>query len=474
MGFDSGTGGRERAATMQMLQDTIAAPATPAGTSALAVIRISGPDTAALAKALAGRSPAPRRAVHVDYRNRDGVLLDDVLLTFFAGPASYTGEDALEIATHGNPFVVQKVLEDLMARGCRAAGPGEFTQRAFLNGKMDLSQAEAVMDVIQARSERALAAAQEQLRGALGRRVEGLVERLLGVLARVEAYIDFPDEDLPKEDKRLVENEIRTIMESIAGLTATSRYGAILRDGLKTVLIGAPNVGKSSLLNALVGHDRALVSPEPGTTRDFIEERLMVGPHCLRLIDTAGLNPSPAPLEKRGIEKTLARTEEADLFLVVIDGSEGRQEYEPLPKEVLGRLAPGNTIVVRNKIDLAAPDAALPCPAELCAVGVAQWIDVSALRGSGIEELRQAIIGRADAFSGHDESGIAVSSRHAVALDRSKAALQEAKEKLDSGAPVELMSADLRAALDALAEITGRIDNERMLDSLFATFCIGK
>lgn len=454
---------------MLNLRDTIVAPATPAGSSALAVVRISGPDTEALARALLGRSPAPRRAVHVDYRSRDGRLLDDVLLTFFAGPASYTGEDALEIATHGNPFIVQKVLEDLLARGCRTAEPGEFTQRAFLNGRMDLSQAEAVMDVIHARSERALAAAQGQLRGALGRRVEALVERLLAVLARVEAYIDFPEDDLPEEDKKLVANEIAELERSIASLTATSRYGSILRDGLKTVLIGAPNVGKSSLLNALVGHDRALVSPEPGTTRDFIEERIMVGPHCLRLIDTAGLNPSPAPLERRGIEQTLARAEEADLFLVVIDAADAAFSW---PAELQSRVSGRNAIGVRNKVDLCAAEAALPCPSELR--GIEEWVGVSALRGTGIEALRRAIVARADRFAGADEAGIAVSSRHAAALDHAKSALGDARVKLQAAAPVELMSADLRAALAALGEITGRIDNERMLDALFATFCIGK
>lgn len=451
--------------------DTIAAPATPAGTAALAVVRISGPDTRGLAEALLGRSPAPRRAVHADYRSRAGELLDDVVLTFFAGPASYTGEDALEIATHGNPFIVQRVLEDLQARGCRAAGPGEFTQRAFLNGRLDLSQAEAVMDVIQARSDRALAAAQQQLRGALGRQIDDLVQRILGLLARIEAYIDFPEEDLPEEDKKLVEKEIGDICAAIGKLTATSRYGAILRDGLKTVLVGAPNVGKSSLLNALVGHERALVSPEPGTTRDFIEERLMVGPHCLRLIDTAGLNPSPAPLERRGIAKTLERADEADLFLVVVDvtASPGPE----LPRHVLDRLTAHNTILVRNKMDLSTATAGvLPCPAGLPLE--APVVPVSALQGTGIEELKARIVACADAFAGDDQGGVAVSARHAAALGSAAAALAEAARKIAVSAPAELTAADLRAGLDGLAEITGRIDNERMLDALFATFCIGK
>ena len=451
---------------MPSTQETIAALATPAGTSALAVVRISGVDTQRLAGAICGRSPAPRRAVHIDYRGRDGTIIDDVLVTFFQGPNSYTGEDGLEISAHGNPFIAQKILEDLFARGCRPAEPGEFTQRAFLNGRMDLSQAEAVMDLIHARSERALAAANAHLRGALARKLEELVQRLLGVLAQIEAYIDFPDEDLPPENRAAVLDDIGRLSLSINALRATSHYGELLRDGLKTVLIGAPNVGKSSLLNALVGRDRALVSPEPGTTRDFIEERLIVGPHCLRLIDTAGLNTSPAPLERRGIEKTLERAEEADLFLVVLDQSD--VEPAALPEGVVGRLKPENTLIVLNKADLPRAQVAAPLPSGLTEVRV------SALTGFGLEELRDQIVQRADAFAGNESDGIAINARHARALELAREALENAAAKLAANTAVELVSSDLRAALDALGQITGRIDNERMLDELFATFCIGK
>src|SRR5688572_9346788 len=287
--------------------DTIAALATPVGTAALAVLRASGPDTRRIAGELLRGTPPPRVARHGDYHDRAGMLVDDVIVTFFESPRSYTGEDALEIACHGNPFIAQKILEDLFVRGCRPAEPGEFTQRAFLNGRMDLSEAEAVMDVIHARSERALAAASLQLRGSLGRRMNVLIDSLLGVLARIEAYIDFPEEDLPAADRAFVASEVSRLSTETERLLATSHYGELLRDGIKTVIVGEPNVGKSSLLNRLVGRDRALVSPEPGTTRDFIEERVMIGSHLLRLIDTAGLNPSPARLEELGIEMTRQR-----------------------------------------------------------------------------------------------------------------------------------------------------------------------
>ena len=217
--------------------DTIAALATPTGTSAIAVVRASGPDTGRLVREVFGRTPLPRVVTHADYRNLAGALLDDVLFTFFQSPRSYTGEDSLEVSCHGNPFIAQKILEDFFARGCRPAAPGEFTQRAFLNGQMDLSQAEAVMDLIHARSERALAAANRQLRGALGHQMKGLISGLLEVLARVEAYIDFPDEDLPPEDRDIVGRELAHLCLETNRLLATSHYGSVLRDGIKTVIL---------------------------------------------------------------------------------------------------------------------------------------------------------------------------------------------------------------------------------------------
>lgn len=447
--------------------DTIAAPATPAGTAALAVVRVSGPDTSRLGREITGRAPLPRRSRHLDYCDRAGTLLDDVLITFFQGPRSYTGEDALEISCHGNPYIVQRILEDLFARGCRPAAPGEFTQRAFLNGRMDLSQAEAVMDLIHARGERALAAANRQLRGALAERMNGLVDSLLGVLARVEAYIDFPDEDLPPEDRNLVVAEVERIAAQTNRLLATSHYGELLRDGIKTVIIGAPNVGKSSLLNRLVGRERALVSAEPGTTRDFIEERIIVGPHCLRIIDTAGLNPSPAALERLGMQKTIERAAEADLFLLVTDAA--RPDLL-VPGDLLSQIRGEVTVVVHNKVDLApaAPDpAGMPAGAKI--------VRVSALTGIGFDELVAAIVTRADSFQRElGGESIAVNARHAHALAEARDGLDRARAKLIENGAVELIASDLRTALAAYGDIIGKVDNERMLDQLFASFCIGK
>ncbi|HEX2854514.1 MAG TPA: tRNA uridine-5-carboxymethylaminomethyl(34) synthesis GTPase MnmE [Opitutaceae bacterium] len=451
---------------MLHVTDTIAALATPAGTSAIAVVRASGPDTGRLAVEIFGLPPSPRKACHADYRDIDGRLVDDVLFTFFQGPHSYTGEDSLEISSHGNPFIAQKILADLLTRGCRSAQPGEFTQRAFLNGQMDLSQAEAVMDLIHARSDRALAAANQQLRGALGKTMDALTHRLLEVLARVEAYIDFPEEDLPPEDTNWLDVELQSIAKDTQRLLATNRYGDMLREGIRTVILGAPNAGKSSLLNQLVGRDRALVGEEPGTTRDFIEEKILIGPHCLRLIDTAGLNPSPVPLEKRGIEKTLEQAEAADVFLLVLDAT---QPIGELPREFASRITLDRTILVLNKIDLVGTE---PPPAPFPA---RYTVHTSALNGSGLDRLREAIGSLAD--SCQPEIGgerVSINARHAEALSRAQNYLTEARGKITGHDPVELLASDLRGALGALGEIRGKIDNERVLDRLFASFCIGK
>jgi len=446
--------------------DTIAAPATPLGTSALAVVRTSGPLSAPLARAVFGTTPPPREARHGDYADRTGALVDDVVFTCFQAPQSYTGEDVLEISCHGNPFIVQRILEDLYARGCRPAQAGEYTRRAFLNGRLDLSQAEAVADLIHAHSDRALAAANRQLRGALGDRLRDLAGRLVGLLARVEAHIDFPDEDLPPEQREDLQAGLEELLADTGRLRATSRYGAILRDGLGTVILGEPNSGKSSLLNRLVGRERALVSPEPGTTRDYLEERLTIGSHCIRLVDTAGLNASPTPLEALGMRQTAARAAEADLILLVLDAS---RPAPALPAEIRGRLEPASTLVVINKTDLVPEHSRPPPPDGLRAFGV------SALTGDGCDALVAAIVRHAESFhGGRDEDLVAVNARHAHALGQAVESLKAAIAGLVSSAPAELLASDLRGALDSFGEISGRIDNEQVLDRLFATFCIGK
>lgn len=446
--------------------DCIAALATPVGTSAIAVVRASGPQVPELVRAIFGSTPPPRVAQHADYRNEHGVLLDDVLFTWFAGPNSYTGQDTLEISSHGNPFIAQKILEDLLWRGCRSAEAGEFTQRAFLSGRMDLSQAEAVMDLIHARSERALLAANQQLRGSLGKRINELISLTVNSLAQIEAYIDFPEEDLPPENQQALKLDIGRLLTGTRQLIATSQYGELLRNGIKTVIVGEPNAGKSSLLNRLVGRERALVSPEPGTTRDYLEEMITVGPHALRLIDTAGLNLSPSPLELRGIEKTFEQATGANLFLWIIDSA---RPLPILPPQLFNLMNPGNTVAVLNKIDL--PNSAdHPLPRNF------PTVRVSSLIGTGIEALQVAVAKLADSTRPEmGEEVVAINARHARALENAIECLETAYHKLTAGgSPVELISSDLRGALSAFGEIAGKIDNESILDRLFSSFCIGK
>jgi len=451
---------------MSFPSDTIAALATPAGTSAIAVVRASGPQVAGLVSAIFGETPPPRVARHADYKDAAGRLVDDVLFTYFAAPNSFTGEDTVEISCHGNPFIAQKLLEDLFARGCRPAEAGEFSKRAFLNGRMDLSQAEAVMDLIHARSERALAAANQQLRGSLGRQMDSLITQLVNVLAMVEAYIDFPEEDLPAEDRKAVLRSLEHLKTDTSRLLATSHYGAMLRDGIKTVILGEPNAGKSSLLNRLVGRERALVSAEPGTTRDYLEERILIGPHALRLIDTAGLNAQATSLEQRGIEKTLEQAAEADLFLWVIDST---RPLSVSPATTAVRLTPTNTLVVLNKSDLPASAQGETASSDLPSVRL------SALTGAGIDSLHAAITKLADSFQTQvGAEVIAINARHAQALGQARQCLDSAIEKLATNNPTELVASDLRETMDAFGQISGKIDHERVLDQLFATFCIGK
>ncbi|MDX2111385.1 MAG: tRNA uridine-5-carboxymethylaminomethyl(34) synthesis GTPase MnmE [Verrucomicrobiota bacterium] len=446
--------------------ETIVALATPSGESAIGIIRVSGPASLSLcASALGVPSPTPRHATLAKYHNLQGVKLDHVLFTYFADQASYTGEPLLEIACHGNPYLLHRILDDLLERGCRMAEPGEFTKRAFLNGKLDLAQAEAVIDVIHARSDAALAAAQKQLSGTIGRRVGAMVDALLRISAHLEAYIDFPEEDLPPEDTAGPAQELALLCQEMDGLIATAGYSTLLRDGARVVIAGPPNAGKSSLMNALAGEERAIVSEEPGTTRDYLEHTLLIGPYLVRLIDTAGLHDSHHAIERKGMAKTIEQLTTADVQLVVLDGANS----PTLPPTFQQYVSPNRILVLENKADLPTSkplDAILP---------ESKHLRVSATTGIGLSELRaelRRILESEIAVPGPD--AVIVSARHARALEDAKAAVQSALSKLRAQLAAELVASDLRLAIEAISEITGRIDNERMLDVLFGQFCIGK
>ena len=442
--------------------ETIVALATPGGTGAVGLIRISGPDAGRVmgkASDHAGEFP-DRRATLATIRAADGSVLDQVLVTRFEGPRSYTGEEVVEVSTHGGRLIVRRVLERLLECGARAAGPGEFTERAFLNGKLDLTQAEAVMDLISAQSDLALRAAHEQLEGGIGRRTEALRQELIETVAQLEAWIDFPEEDIDPETGDALAQRMAGVGGSIDGLLATADQGRILREGLRTVICGRPNAGKSSLLNALLGQDRAIVSETAGTTRDTIVEMLVVDGVPLRVIDTAGLHAAADSTEEEGIRRTLVEAARADLLLVVADAT--MPPEEALPDEVPE--AP-RQITILNKADLPeAPGWNLP-----------EAPRVSSTDGSGLEALRRRIRELADLGEADwGEQSVAINARHRDCLTRARTSLVEAERSLRDGDDAEITALSLREALDFLGEVAGRVDTEEILGSIFSQFCIGK
>ena len=444
-------------------RETIAAIATPPGMGAVSLLRISGPKAIEIADRVTGgrASPlTPRTTCYCHVRDDSGQVLDDGLLTVFYGPNSYTGEDSVEFTGHGGILVTREVLARFLACGATAAGPGEFTQRAFLNGKLDLTQAEGVMDLISAQTRLSLRAARSQLEGTLGRRTTEARDRLLETLAHLEAWIDFPEEDIDPQTGVLLRGRVTAVFDVVESLLATADQGRVLREGVKTVIFGEPNVGKSSLMNRLLGFDRAIVSELAGTTRDTIEESINLHGIPLRLVDTAGVREASDRIEAEGIQRTVRQIEGADLLLEIADASRPRPGDAILPVTVAKHLR------LLNKTDLGEhPSWA----------GVA-GVRLSCTRGEGFEALSDAI---RDAlhFSEADwgEHTIAINARHQASLQKARAALLAALELLnDSARDPELAAIDLREALDALGEIPGKVDTEDLLGVIFSSFCIGK
>lgn len=447
---------------MDPIPETIAAIATPGGTGAVALIRLSGPQASAIVSRACGCDEdwVSRRASLRRVRDRSGGVLDEVLVTVFRAPASYTGETVVELGTHGGRLVTRRVLERLLECGARSAGPGEFTERAFFNGKLDLTQAEAVMDLISAQSDLALRAAHEQLEGTLGRRTEEMREHLIGTVAQLEAWIDFPEEDIDPATGRALADRMGDLSGRIESLLATADRGRILREGLKTVICGRPNAGKSSLMNCLLGVERAIVSETEGTTRDTIEEQLVLDGVPLRVIDTAGLREAGDAIEEEGIRRTRLEAGRADLLMIVADAS--RPRCEALPD---GLPPARHQVLVLNKSDLGEhPD----------------WhgeegLRVSCRDGSGLDAVRRRVSQLAELDDlDWGEHAVAINARHRDCLSRAIAALGRARSQLGAGGEPEIVALDLREAMEALGEISGRIDPEEVLGSIFSQFCIGK
>ena len=449
-----------------MVTDTIAAVSTASGEAAISVIRISGPQAFEIsARVLHHRLPlhtlSPRTVHLVEARDHDHLTLDQGVAILFHNPASYTGEHTVEFQGHGGLLVTQRVLEAFLKAGARPAEPGEFTQRAFLNGKMDLTQAEAVMDLIHAQSTLAVRAANEQLSGAIGREAEALRSPLIDILAHIEAYIDFPEEDISPDTGTALQSRLNQLLTRTRTLLDSAEQGRILRHGARTVIVGEPNVGKSSLLNCLLGFERAIVSPTAGTTRDTIEEIIQVHGIPLRLVDTAGLREGLDDIERIGIQLTQSELERADLILEVIDASQPAASRLTLPPASQHR-----HLLILNKADLTLHSDWQASP---------HTIPVSCQNRTGLPELRDAI--RSIVLQGGSLSfdhPVAINTRHKSCFERVETHITAALAALQTQAAPEFIALDLREALQALGDVIGHTDIEQILDVIFSSFCIGK
>jgi tRNA modification GTPase len=432
--------------------DTIAAIATPPGRGAIGIVRVSGALAPKIARRLLGRLPQPRVATFLAARDARGELLDEGLALSFPAPHSYTGEPAFEFQGHGGPMVLQSVLAACVDAGARLAEPGEFTRRAFLNGKLDLAQAEAVADLIDAASREAARSALRSLQGEFSAAVDALVAQLVELRALTEAMLDFPDEEVDTLHRDDADARLARVRAALDEVYAKSRQGSLLREGIHVVLAGRPNVGKSSLLNRLAGEERAIVTPIAGTTRDALREPIQIEGVPLVVIDTAGLRPSSDLVERLGIERTRCELERADIVIAVFEAGEAHAPLNDMP-------AGTETIEVYNKIDLA--------PAFTAPAGA---VAVSAKTGAGLDDLKRAIL-TAAGWRATGETVFLARERHLRALQRAAAHLQAAAHEPQHW---ELFAEELRLAQTALAGITGEITADDLLGEIFSRFCIGK
>lgn len=444
---------------------TIAGRATPPGRSGIAVIRISGPAVQEIAVAMLGDSLPPRYAGLRDFLDAEGQPIDTGIALYFPAPDSYTGEDVLELQCHGGIVVSEILLERVLTLGARMARPGEFSERAFLNDKLDLLQAEAVADLIDAGSRAAARAAQRSLQGDFSAAVLALNEEVTGLRVYIEAAIDFPDEEIELLGDSELRQRIAVVAAGFAHLENTARQGCLLRDGLHVVLAGRPNSGKSSLFNALAGYAAAIVASQPGTTRDLVREQINIDGLPLHVIDTAGLRTAVDPVEQEGVARTRGQLVIADLALLVVDATDPAE----LP-DLLAEIPAGiPVLIVRNKIDLCGE-----------AVGAAPQLShghpllrISALTGAGLEELRQAIKTTAG-FSDPGEGTVIARQRHLDTLQKARTHFNAGCRALEESQAGELLAEELLQVQNALAEITGEFSSDDLLGRIFASFCIGK
>jgi len=458
------------------MNDTIAAIATPTGEGGVSIIRLSGKGALSVAQKIfctpSGKPVnkfLPHKA-HLGsiYDPATSKCVDEVILTWFKFPKSYTGEDVIEISAHGGNFVSSKILGLALAHGARLADPGEFTRRAFMNGRIDLSQAEAVADLISAASDRALQAAVMQLKGNLSKKITGLYDRLLAVLGQVEAAIDFPEEGLDFQRRETSISELKQSHKEVSDLLNSYKQGKISREGASVVLLGKPNVGKSSLLNAMIQENRAIVTPHPGTTRDTLEEKARIQDTHINIIDTAGLRNNPEVIEKEGIQRTLAAINDADLILAIFDRSHPLDDNDDL---ICNEVSDKSILVVINKCDLPENWSIDDLKKK---INIDPLILISAKKQNGLDNLLEKIYDKVTSVEKHSESVFISRERHRSHLVEASSSLIKTIKSLEDQLSEEFVAVDLRIAMNHLASILGKVVEDELLDQIFNSFCIGK
>lgn len=460
---------------MNYPDDTIAAISTPLGQGGIGIVRLSGPEAVAIAdrifRSKKNEKPSQAPSHKMLYGHivdpADERVVDEVLLAIMQAPNSYTREDVVEINCHGSIVAARQILEIALRQGARIAEPGEFTKRAFLHGRLNLSQAEAVIDIINAKTEESMRIASEQLRGGLTEKLSALREQLIEITAFVEAHIDFPEDEIETTSKKEIEQKLSDVSTEIRRLSATFNEARFFREGLSIAIVGRPNVGKSSLLNALLQKDRAIVTDLPGTTRDLIEDYLNINGLPVRIMDTAGIRSSDEIIEREGIRRSILALSHADFIVALFDGSEpfGQEDHD-----LLGIISDKNAVMVISKADLPQK-----ISLENSAAEGKQCLSLSVVTGEGIESLKSVIFeSNLHGWKEEREGVVVTNIRHKAALDSAAESLGRAYELLTGNNPLELFSIEMRGSLDRIGEITGTITTDEILQKIFSSFCIGK